>query len=137
MSRPKRASLCLVLSPTGRRVYDLDMIALCRPWLLLSVPVALLAGCGSTNYLPTAPGDFDLRTDAAGVVVLENGAPEIQDYQRIGMALAKAKKEIDAIQKCREIAAENGGDGIVMPESKGEKDWKCTVLRRKTGKIKD
>lgn len=113
------------------------MIALRRPWLLLSLPVLLLVGCSSPNYLPTAPGDFDLRTDAAGVVVLEPNAPEVQDYQRIGMALAKAKKEIDAIQKCREIAAENGGDGIVMPESKGEKEWKCTVLRRKTGKLDD
>jgi hypothetical protein len=90
-----------------------------------------LAGCGSETFLPSAPGDFEPRTLEDDVLVMEPAAPEMVQYQRIGTAFIKAKKDLNAIKGCRAVAAENGGDAILTPESKGKKEWQCTILRRK------
>jgi len=93
--------------------------------------VCALAGCGREDFLPSAPGDFEPRTSEDEVLVLDSDAPDMKEYQRIGTALIKAKKDSNAMKGCRSVAAENGGDAILAPESKGPKEWKCTVLRRK------
>jgi hypothetical protein len=81
--------------------------------------------------LPSAPGDFEPRTFEDEVLVMDPAAPEMEQYQRIGTALIKAKKDLNAIKGCRAVAAENGGDAILTPESKGKKEWQCIILRRK------
>jgi hypothetical protein len=90
-----------------------------------------LAACGREDFIPSAPGEFDARTTEDEVLVLDHDAPDMNAYQRIGTALIKAKKDLNALKGCRAVAAENGGDAILSPESKGPKEWKCTVLRHK------
>lgn len=97
----------------------------------LCVGALALASCGRETFLPSAAGDFEPRTLEDEVLVLDVGAPNINEYQAIGTALIKAKKDLNAVKGCRAVAAENGGDAILSPESKGPKQWKCTVLRRK------
>ncbi len=106
----------------------------CNVWAVCAFAVALLggvAGCGREEFLPSAPGDFEPRTVDEDVLVLDDDAPDMKEYQRIGSAMITTKKDSNALKGCRAVAAENGGDAVLSPQSKGPKEWKCIVLRRR------
>lgn len=101
--------------------------------LALSAP---LVGCGREDYLPAVPDTFEPRTPPDNIAVIEENAEDRKEYKHIGTVNVKARKEHNAIKGCRTVAAENGGDAIIIREQ-GERGMKCLVLRRKTVRVED
>lgn len=102
---------------------------------LLSLAPAL-AGCGREDYLPAVPETFDPRTPPDNIAVIEENAEDRKEYKHIGTVNVKARKSHNAIKGCRTVAAENGGDAIIIRQQ-GERELKCLVLRRKTVRVED
>lgn len=101
--------------------------------LFLTAP---LFGCGREDYLPAVPESFEPRTAPDNIAVIEESAEDRKDYKHIGTVSVKARKSHNAIKGCRTVAAENGGDAIVLREQ-GQRELKCLVLRRKTVRVED
>jgi hypothetical protein len=98
--------------------------------------VVASAGCGREDYLPAVPEQFEPRTPPENVAVIEEDAEDRKTYQHIGTVVVKARKSTNAIKGCRTVAAENGGDAILI-RSQGDRETKCLVLRRKTVRVED
>jgi len=98
--------------------------------------ISALTACGREEYLPATPDSFEPRTPPDNVAVIEEDAEDRKHYKHIGTVQVKARKSHNAIKGCRTVAAENGGDAIIIREQ-GPKELKCLVLRRKTVRVED
>lgn len=70
------------------------------------------------------------------MAVIEESAEDRKDYKHIGTVHVKARKSHNAVKGCRTVAAENGGDAIIL-KPQGQKEIKCLVLRRKNVRVED
>lgn len=97
----------------------------------LPLVVVLGLGCGSEDFLPSTTSTFAVRTAPENILVLDENAPEMKEYQRIGIGMVKAKSPANGLDGCRQLAADHGGDGITVPAANGPKRWKCLILRHR------